>query len=137
MSNSFATPWTVACQAPLSMGFPKQERILEWVAISFFRGSTKPRGWIHISHVSCIGRQILHHCVTYEMAGLLTTYLIINHSYKCLGVQLGDIHNKNTWDMTKDFLFNQLLKYIFNFGSRVISQIYFILLYFKMKQSLQ
>ena len=25
MSNSFATPWTVACQAPLSMGFPRQE----------------------------------------------------------------------------------------------------------------
>ena len=21
----FATPWTVACQAPLSMGFPRQE----------------------------------------------------------------------------------------------------------------
>ena len=25
MSNSFAKPWTVANQAPLSMGFPKQE----------------------------------------------------------------------------------------------------------------
>ena len=25
MSNSFVTPWTIACQAPLSMGFPKQE----------------------------------------------------------------------------------------------------------------
>ena len=25
MSNSFATPWTIACQAPLSMGFPRQE----------------------------------------------------------------------------------------------------------------
>ena len=25
MSDSFATPWTVACQAPLSMGFPRQE----------------------------------------------------------------------------------------------------------------
>ena len=25
MSNSLATPWTVAHQAPLSMGFPKQE----------------------------------------------------------------------------------------------------------------
>ena len=27
MSNSFVTPWTVACQAPLSMGFgfPRQE----------------------------------------------------------------------------------------------------------------
>ena len=23
--NSFATPWTVACQAPLSMGFPRKE----------------------------------------------------------------------------------------------------------------
>ena len=25
MSNSFATPQTVACQAPLSMGFPRHE----------------------------------------------------------------------------------------------------------------
>ena len=25
MSNSFATPWTVTFQAPLSMGFPRQE----------------------------------------------------------------------------------------------------------------
>ena len=25
MSNSFVTPWTIAHQAPLSMGFPRQE----------------------------------------------------------------------------------------------------------------
>ena len=25
MSDFFATPWTVVCQAPLSMGFPRQE----------------------------------------------------------------------------------------------------------------
>ena len=25
VSNSFATPWTVALQAPLPMGFPRQE----------------------------------------------------------------------------------------------------------------
>ena len=25
MSDSFATPWIVACQVPLSMGFPRQE----------------------------------------------------------------------------------------------------------------
>ena len=25
VSDSFAIPWTVACQAPLSMGFPRQE----------------------------------------------------------------------------------------------------------------
>ena len=34
----FATPWTVALQDPPSMGFPKA-RILEWVAISFSRGT--------------------------------------------------------------------------------------------------
>ena len=34
----FVTPWTVALKAPLSMGFPKA-RILEWVAISFSRGT--------------------------------------------------------------------------------------------------
>ena len=25
MSDSFVIPWTVTCQAPLSMGFPRQE----------------------------------------------------------------------------------------------------------------
>ena len=35
MSDS-ATPWTIACQAPLSIGFSKQ-KILDWVAISFSR----------------------------------------------------------------------------------------------------
>ena len=40
----FAIPWSVACQAPLSMGF-FQARILEWIAISFSRGSSWPRDW--------------------------------------------------------------------------------------------
>ena len=39
MSESFVTPWTVACQVPLSMGL-SQARILEWVAISFSRESS-------------------------------------------------------------------------------------------------
>ena len=36
-----------------------QARILEWVAISFSRGSSQLRGWTLISCVSCIGRQVL------------------------------------------------------------------------------
>ena len=32
MSDSFVTPWTVALQAPLSMGFPRQEY---WSGLSF------------------------------------------------------------------------------------------------------
>ena len=44
----FATPWTVANQASPSMGF-FQTRILEWVAISFSRGSSRPkdRTWVY------------------------------------------------------------------------------------------
>ena len=47
MSNS-AMPWTATHQAPPSMGF-FQARILEWVTISFSRGSSLPRNpcrWI-------------------------------------------------------------------------------------------
>ena len=55
----FVTLWTVAHQAPLSMGI-LQARILEWVAIPFSRGSPEPRDQDHIStYVSCIGRQVL------------------------------------------------------------------------------
>ena len=35
----FATPWTVAYHIPLFMGVSKA-RVLEWVAISFSRGSS-------------------------------------------------------------------------------------------------
>ena len=34
-----ATPWTAACQSPLSMGI-LQARILEWVAMPSSRGSS-------------------------------------------------------------------------------------------------
>ena len=38
-----------------------QARILEWDAISYHRGSSRPRDWTHISWISCIGRWILYH----------------------------------------------------------------------------
>ena len=46
----FATPWTVAHQAPLSVGF-LQARTLEWIAMPSSRGSSPPRDRIHISYV--------------------------------------------------------------------------------------
>ena len=46
----FATPWTVAYQVPLSMGF-FQARILEWVAISFSKRSSRPRDWTQVSRI--------------------------------------------------------------------------------------
>ena len=38
-----------------------QARILEQVAISFSRGSSRPRDRTYISYVSCIGRRVLYH----------------------------------------------------------------------------
>ena len=61
----FVTPRTVALQAHLSVGFSRQ-RILEGVAISSSRGSAQPRDWICITCVSCIDRQILYRCATWE-----------------------------------------------------------------------
>ena len=56
----FVTPWTVARQAPLSVGM-LQARIQEWVAMSFSRGSSRPRDWTHAS------------CVSYIAGGFFTT----------------------------------------------------------------
>ena len=44
-------PWTVACQAPLSMGI-LQARILEWVAMPSSRGSSQPRDQTQVSHIA-------------------------------------------------------------------------------------
>ena len=37
-----------------------QARILEWVDISFSRGSSRPRDWTCVSYVFCIGRRVLY-----------------------------------------------------------------------------
>ena len=47
----FATSWSVAHQAPLSMRI-LQARILEWVAIPSSRGSSKPRNRTHVSLIA-------------------------------------------------------------------------------------
>ena len=47
----FATPRTVAHQAPLSMGI-SQARVLEWVAMPFTRGSSQLRDQTQVSHTS-------------------------------------------------------------------------------------
>ena len=38
-----------------------QVRILEWIAMSFSRGSSQSRNQTHISYISFIGRQVIHH----------------------------------------------------------------------------
>ena len=55
------TPWTVALQALLCVHGILELRILEWVAISYYRRPSPPRDG---THVSCIGRWVLYHWAT-------------------------------------------------------------------------
>ena len=43
VSCSVITPWTIACQAPLSMEFSRQEYWSGWLAIPFSRESFQSR----------------------------------------------------------------------------------------------
>ena len=55
----FATLWTVACQAPLFMGFSRKEY---WSGLPCPPPGDLPNPGIGPgSHVSCIGRRVLYH----------------------------------------------------------------------------
>ena len=55
----FATLWTIAHQAPRSMGI-LQEGILDWALVPSSRGSSQPRNQTHISGVLLHCRQVLY-----------------------------------------------------------------------------
>ena len=60
-----------------------QGRILEWVAISFSRGSSRPGDQIH---VSCIGRGVLYHWATREVQNSYYKLLYDTRSPACCSV---------------------------------------------------
>ena len=74
MSDSFVTSWTIAQKSQVSSVHGiSQARILEWVAISFFRGSSWPKDRNCISCVSALadgffttapGRNIVEECLS-------------------------------------------------------------------------
>ena len=72
----FATPWTAALPGSSVHGI-FQARILEWVAISSSRESSQLRDPTHICCISCIGRQVLYHCTTWEALGCMVLMCIL------------------------------------------------------------
>ena len=66
----FITPWTVARQVPLSMGFPRQEY---WSGLPFSSPGDLPGPGICVSCISCISRRILYWCATWEAWGSLNS----------------------------------------------------------------
>ena len=65
-TQSFSTLCNPMDCNPLGSHWIFQARLLEWVAISYSRGSSQPRDQIWVSYVSCIGRKVLCHCATWE-----------------------------------------------------------------------
>ena len=135
----FVTPWTVAPQVSLSMGFSRQEyrsgllfpspghlpdpgvkltssespaladrffttepltgspiRILEPIAVSFSRGSSRPKDRIC---VSCIGRWILYHWATRNLLQL--TFFAQHH---IMWLILVDMHSSDLLCFTVTFV---------------------------------
>ena len=83
----FATAWIVACQAPLSMGFLRQEY---WSGLPFPvpGGFPWPRDWNCVSCMSCIGRQICYWCITWE-----APCTIHKVEQKCFVLASRDLHS--------------------------------------------
>ena len=75
--------WTTACQAPLFMGFSRQECWM--VAISSSGESSQPRDWTHIYFM---GRQILYRWATREAPIHLWIYLSLYPSICRQTIQL-------------------------------------------------
>ena len=70
----FATVWTVACQAPLSMGFSRQEY---WSGLSWPPPGNLPYPGIEPASPALTG-EFFHHWATCEAFGV--AYLIVNES---------------------------------------------------------
>ena len=99
MSNSFVTPWTVACQAPLSMGFPRQEY---WNRLPFPSPGDLPNPGIEPVSPAFAGRfltieppgktfltlvKIGTSCKVYTQVIILAKfyiYLLLNHGFATL-----------------------------------------------------
>ena len=80
------TQWCPTLGNPLDCSLPGssvrglfQARILEWVAISYSRGSSPPRDQSCVSCVSCIDRWLLYLCATWEA--------LFDNSYSKTGVR--------------------------------------------------
>ena len=95
----FDTPWTVACQVPMSI---LQVRILEWVACPFSRGSSWPR---NPTGVSCIAGWFFTSWVTreahYKWIHTHTHIYLSLVSLKCISLHLIVM---NEWNLPLDIL---------------------------------
>ena len=129
----FATPWTVAHQAPLSMGFSRKEyssekkkRILEWVVMLSSRGSSQPRDR---HQVSCTACRFFTMWVTRDAQVIAWFYANLFHNnIKTLFSNIDHFLYSETsvlWSRTSSMGISQ--KLVRNVGSQALSQTYLII----------
>ena len=70
MTQLFTTSWTVACRAPLSMGFPRQEY---WSGLPSPPPGDLPDPKIEPTFPvsSALAGEFFYHCTTWEDVGLI------------------------------------------------------------------
>ena len=87
MSDSLWHMWSSRLLCPWNF---LSKNILEWAAVSFFRGSSRPRDQ---TCISCIGRQILHHCTTLEVPKIIFSSVQFSHSVMSNSLRLHELQN--------------------------------------------
>ena len=96
VSQSCPTLWDPLGCSPPGSSVPgiSQVKLLVWVAISFSRGSSWPRGW---TCVFCIGRWIIYHWTTWEALSCFIFVFKCQLSLACLASCLGVYFLKHTY----------------------------------------
>ena len=76
----FVTPWTVACQAPLSVGFSRQEY---WSGLPCPPPGNRPRDQTCVSYISCTGRRVLYNWRYLGSPAERRSWTERRHSFQC------------------------------------------------------
>ena len=82
-AQSCLTLWPMDCSPPSSSVHGLfQAKILEWVAISYSKGSSWPRDW---TGISCTGRLVLYRCATWEAPDRVdqVSFQLVSNFRKC------------------------------------------------------
>ena len=76
--------------APPSMGF--SSRYMEWVAISFSKGSSQSRDW---THISCTHKRVIYHWATRETKYIYmcVSVCVYIHTYMFMLIYITEVYN--------------------------------------------
>ena len=74
-----------------------QAKILEWVAISFFRGSSQPRDWTRVSHI--VGRCLkVSGSIFWEVMDMFIALIVVMVSWYTLACKLIELYTFNRYN---------------------------------------